>query len=175
MDVMSDSTFNSAPLPGGTDPSRSSFFQRADTVSKVQKPISEDSSAAKEAYSVFNDKADREGLSIKAEKKSSAEEKQEVTRRLQEKVQEKKEENEERVEEKIEDKKEITLKGNRMLFELNDITDEKTGETSKELTVYLLDKESGDVVRKLPPDDYIEIFQENMSGSITSVFLNQMG
>lgn len=73
----------------------------------------------------------------------------------------------------------VEMDGKLIEFKLLKDKNVKTGEVETNLIVYLLDKESGKVIRRLPPEDYTDLYKKDYApkggfiDKTTGVFLDQ--
>ena len=58
-------------------------------------------------------------------------------------------------------------------YRIEENEDEKTGEKSKELVIYLKDKKTGEVIRQIPPKDFND--QSNNKLPSSGIFIDQEG
>ena len=58
-------------------------------------------------------------------------------------------------------------------FRIEENENKETGEKSKELVVYLMDKKTGEVIRQIPPKDFYDQGKSDLPSS--GIFINQEG
>ena len=67
--------------------------------------------------------------------------------------------------------KKIALSNNTFLqFELEESIDEVTNVRTRKLVVYLRDKETGEVLRRVPPEEYVDLYKNKLQ---RGVFIDQ--
>ncbi|EKD28292.1 MAG: hypothetical protein ACD_79C00352G0004 [uncultured bacterium] len=76
--------------------------------------------------------------------------------------------------EEIKAEAKVKQSGSFMHFRIVENRDEKTGEISRELVVYLLDKETGDVIRRVPPEQFKNPKNEDFKGEFVGVFVDKI-
>ena len=70
--------------------------------------------------------------------------------------------------------KNIIVNETLLQYRIEESEDEETGETSKELVVYLMDKKTGEVIRQIPPEN---IYDQSNKDKLPSsgIFVDQEG
>lgn len=69
--------------------------------------------------------------------------------------------------------KNIVVNETLLKYQIVENENKETGKTSKELVVYLMDKNSGEVIRQIPPKDFYDQSKKDLPSS--GIFINQEG
>ena len=120
-----------------------------DTSSESQKTV-----PSSEGSAVILPPEDYSNLSVKNSNDNSKNE--DLTEKMLEKTKE-----EEKKAEDTNQKKPHSIVANTVIqFKLVEVKDKNTGETSKELVILLLDKKSGEIVRRIPPEEFFDPYNK---------------
>jgi len=68
----------------------------------------------------------------------------------------------------------VELSNNTFLqFELEEKVDKVTNVKTKELVVYLRDKETGEVIRRVPPEEYVDLYKNKLNIQNRGMFVDR--
>lgn len=156
-------------LNNSTFPGKSSPLSEVKTGAKeVTKDVSRSSSTSAE-----DAKAEALILPVSTQAKDTVELASQ-TKSVEEtrKTEEKKEEDQDKAVNNTKEKN-IVVNETLLQYRIEESEDKETGETSKELVVYLMDKKSGEVIRQIPPENFYE--QSNNKIPSSGIFVDQEG
>ena len=69
--------------------------------------------------------------------------------------------------------KQIQMSESLLQYKIEESEDKESGEVSKTLVVYLLDKESGEVIRRIPPEEFNDPYKKQLPSK--GIFIDQTG
>lgn len=159
-----DVVLNNSSFPGNSSP----LSEVKSGAKEVTKETSRSSSA-----STADSKVEALSFSVSSQAKDTVElASQTKPADENKKTEEKKEDQEKKVSSAKE--KNVVVNETLLKYRIEESENKETGKTSKELVVYLMDKNSGKVIRQLPPKDFFDQ-SSNKELPSSGIFINQEG
>ena len=159
-----DVVLNNSAFPGNSSP--------LSEVKSGAKEVTKESSRSSSASAAVST-AEVISLSVSSQAKDTVElASQTESAGQNNKTEEKKEDQEKTVSNTKE--KNIVVNETLLKYRIEESENKETGKTSKELVVYLMDKNSGKVIRQLPPKDFFDQ-SNNKELPSSGIFINQEG